>query len=258
MDARSPDLFSVRFSRHIFNRCSLHSRAAFRTNWSFTKSGRERVFRKVLAVILGHHKRGDDETSGQVEHKAGNRDARQRISQTTIAHEHQQDGTLHSQDKFPPGARCRRNFARRGTSPGPHSKRMTLEQVSAIALTFTWRELEDRFRDLQAKTKGDRFSATFIRTEWDSGAITEDWIVGGSPGSRKVLEHLASIAVRKLGLCTHRRGGPHTENELGLREWVGEEGMDKDKDFAWCPPGSVCEQGVKTGTTKSLQTERRS
>ncbi len=28
------------------------------------------------------------------------------------------------------------------------SERMTLEQVSAIALTFTWRELEDRFRDL--------------------------------------------------------------------------------------------------------------
>ena len=135
----------------------------------------------------------------------------------------------------------------------PQSERMTLEQVSAIALTFTWRELEDRFRDLQAKTKDHRFSATVIRTEWDSGATTEDWFVGGSRGSRKVLEHLASIAVRKLGYALKEGADTYWFNRV--LEWVRKEGLDKDKDFAWCPPGSVTEHG-ETGTTQSLQTER--
>jgi hypothetical protein len=135
----------------------------------------------------------------------------------------------------------------------PQSERMTLEQVSAIALTFTWRELENRFRDLQSKTKGQRFSATVIRTEWDSGATTEDWIVGGSRGSRKVLEHLASIAVRKLGYALKEGADTYWLNRV--REWVREEGLDKDNDFAWCPAGSVSEHG-ETGTTLSLQTER--
>jgi len=133
------------------------------------------------------------------------------------------------------------------------SERMTHEQVNAIALTFTWRELEDRFRDLQAKTNGQRFSATVIRTEWDSGATTEDWFVGGNRGSRKVLEHLATIAVRKLGYALKEGADTYWFNRV--REWVRKEGLDKDKDFAWCPTGSVSEHG-ETGTTQSLQTER--
>jgi hypothetical protein len=130
---------------------------------------------------------------------------------------------------------------------------MTVEQVSAIALTFTWRELEGRFRDLQAKTKDHLFSATVIRTEWDSGATTEDWFVGGSRGARKVLEHLASIAVRKLGYALNEGADTYWFNRV--LEWVRKEGLDKDKDFAWCPHGSVTEHG-ETGTTQSLQTER--
>ncbi len=133
------------------------------------------------------------------------------------------------------------------------SERMTLDQISAIALRFTWRELEERFRDLQARTKGRSFSATVIWTEWDSGATTEEWIVGGSQGLRTEFEHLASIAARKLGYALKEGADTYWLNRV--REWVQEEGLDKDKDFAWCPPGSISERG-EVGTTRSLQTER--
>lgn len=134
-----------------------------------------------------------------------------------------------------------------------HGERMPLEQVSAIALTFTWKELGDRFLALHAKTKGRRFSATVIWTEWDSGATTEDWVLGGSQGLRMEFEHLASIAVRKLGYALKEGADTFWLNRV--REWVQGVGLDKDKDFAWCPPGSVNEYG-ETGRTRSLETER--
>ena len=72
------------------------------------------------------------------------------------------------------------------------------EQVGAVASTFTWKELENRFQELQAKATGHKFSATFTRTDWESGGVSEEWIVGGTPALRKEFEHLASIAARTL------------------------------------------------------------
>ncbi len=77
--------------------------------------------------------------------------------------------------------------------------------------------------------------------------------MGGSRGSRKVLEHLASIAVRKLGYALKEGADTYWLNRV--LEWVQEEGLDKDKDFAWCPSGSVSEHG-ESGKTESLHTER--
>src|SRR5262249_41017752 len=52
---------------------------------------------------------------------------------------------------------------------------LPLQQIHAIASSFTWRELEMRFRDVQAKpTMHQRVSAEFSRTEWDSGTVTEE------------------------------------------------------------------------------------
>ncbi len=134
-----------------------------------------------------------------------------------------------------------------------HGERIPLERVGAIALTFTWKELEDRFLVLHAKTKDRRFSATVIWTEWDSSATTEDWILGGTQGLRTEFEHLASIAVRKLGYALKEGADTYWLNRV--REWVQEAGLDKDRDFAWCPAGSVVEHG-ESGTTRSLMTER--
>lgn len=136
-----------------------------------------------------------------------------------------------------------------------HSQGETLtnEQVGAAASTFTWKELEDRFQLNHAKAKGHISSATFIRTNWESGGVTEEWFMGGSRAWQKEFEHLASIAARKLG-CTQSEGA--NEFWLGLvLKWMQQAGLDKDKDMAWCPAGSVYD-GKLNGTTESLRTER--
>src|SRR5271170_1010993 len=71
-------------------------------------------------------------------------------------------------------------------------------QAGAVSSTFTWKELEIRFRQIQAPPTMQNASATFIPTE-------SEWIVGGNAAWRKQFEHLASIASRKLG-CTASEG----------------------------------------------------
>jgi hypothetical protein len=58
---------------------------------------------------------------------------------------------------------------------------LTIELVGSIASILTWRGMRNRFRRIEAKAIRQRFSATFIRMDWKSGGVSEEWIVGGSP-----------------------------------------------------------------------------
>jgi hypothetical protein len=131
---------------------------------------------------------------------------------------------------------------------------MPTAQIHSIASSFNWKELEDRFREIQAKPSGrERFRAEFTRTKWDSGSVTEEWMLRGNAVCRTEFERLASIAARKLGYEA-------SEDALrywleSLREWLSMTGLDKDGTMAWCPLGSGQDKG-SFYKTSHLHTER--
>ena len=119
---------------------------------------------------------------------------------------------------------------------------------------FTWKELEGRFLQVQARTSPrQNVHATLIQSEWDSGAIGREWIVGGNLSLRKEFESLATIAYRKLGSAPVN--SPHEAWLDQVREWMEQTGLDKDHGSVWRPAGSVKKQGA-TGTTESLYSEK--
>lgn len=126
-----------------------------------------------------------------------------------------------------------------------------IEQVGAS--TFTWKELESRFRDIQAKTTGQRVSTNFIRTEWESGDVRKEWIVSGNLALGKEFELLASVAARKLG-CTQSENVSDYWLDRVL-EWIQQEGLDKDKHVASSASGQIVVDGA-SGTTGGMYTEK--
>lgn len=125
--------------------------------------------------------------------------------------------------------------------------------VGPLSLSFTWKELEARFREIQAKTSPHQnVHAVFIRTEWDSGSVSEVWIVSGNLALRTEVEHLGSIAARKLGSTSY--DNPH-EDWLGrVRVWVQQTGLYKDRNYSWPSFGSVNENGM-IGKTETISLE---
>lgn len=138
----------------------------------------------------------------------------------------------------------------------PHSGSavMPMVQIRSIASSFNWKELENRFREIQAKPSDwERFRAEFTRTEWDSGSITEEWTMRGNAACKTEFERLASIAARKLAYEA-------SEGALKfwlerVREWLCRVGLDKDSAMAWCPTGSGHYKG-NFYTTSHLNTGR--
>jgi hypothetical protein len=131
---------------------------------------------------------------------------------------------------------------------------MPTVQIRSIASSFSWKELENRFREIEAKPSGrERFRAEFTRTEWDSGSVTEEWMMRGNALCRTEFERLASIAARKLGYKTSEDALEYWLDRL--REWLCRTGLDKDSDMAWCPTGSGHTKG-SFYTTSHLNTER--
>lgn len=125
--------------------------------------------------------------------------------------------------------------------------------VATSDSSFTWKELEMRFREIQARTSPrQNVQAVFIRTEWDSGSVDEVWIVSGDLALRKEVEHLGSIAARKLG--TTPRDNLHEDWLSRVRVWVQQTGLDKDRNYAWPSIGSVNENGM-IGKTESISLE---
>lgn len=118
---------------------------------------------------------------------------------------------------------------------------------------LNWKELELRFRDIQAKTTEQRVSTNFIRTEWESGVVNKEWIVSGNLALGKEFELLASVAARKLG-CTRSENLRDYWLDRVL-EWMQQVGLDKDKQMAWRVPGRIVVQGA-SATTDGLYTEK--
>jgi len=138
----------------------------------------------------------------------------------------------------------------------PHSSSalMPTVQIRSIASSFKWKELENRFSEIQAKPSGrERFRAEFTRTEWDSGSITEEWTMCGNAVCRTEFERLASIAARKLAYEASEDALKYWLERV--REWLRRTGLDKDSDMAWCPTGSGHIKG-SFYTTSHLNTER--
>ena len=129
---------------------------------------------------------------------------------------------------------------------------LTIERVREIASTFTWKDLQSRFQEFQTKI-GRTFSVTFTRTEWESGDVSEQWIMGGDPATQKEFENLASVAARKLGYTSSKDANDYWLNQV--REWMKRERLDKDKRLAWLPTGAVNHHGA-IGTTQDLYTEK--
>jgi hypothetical protein len=131
---------------------------------------------------------------------------------------------------------------------------LPMKQVYAAASSFSWKELEHRFRQIQAKPQLDqRVLAEFTRTEWDSGDITEEWTLRGNSVCRTEFERFASIAARKLGYA-----GAEDAVKFWLertREWLHRTGLDRDRDVAWCPSGDGETKG-KFYKTSHLNSER--
>jgi hypothetical protein len=127
-------------------------------------------------------------------------------------------------------------------------------QIRSIATSFNWKELENRFREIQAKPSvREPFRAEFTRTEWDSGSITEEWTMRGNAVCRTEFERLASIAARKLAYEASEDALRYWLERV--REWLCRTGLDKDSNMAWCPTGNGHFQG-NFYTTSHLNTER--
>jgi len=134
-----------------------------------------------------------------------------------------------------------------------NNDQLTTAQLGAIASSLTWKELEIRFRDIEDEPIRRRLTADYIRTEWDSGRVTEEWIISGNPVRQTDFEQLILIAVRKLGCTASADANKHWLDRV--REWMQERRLDKDPDMAWLPTGMTREYG-ETGTTQGLRTER--
>lgn len=137
--------------------------------------------------------------------------------------------------------------------PPSHGETLTIDRVGGATSTFTWKELENRFLSIHADASGQRFSTHFIRTVWESGDVSEEWIVGGTPALREKFENLASISARKLGYAQSE--GAHEYWLNRVREWMQQAGLDKDKNMARLSTGNVFQCGLN-GTTQGLLTEK--
>ena len=133
------------------------------------------------------------------------------------------------------------------------TKPPTIERTDMAASNFTWRELEVRFRDLQAKmSPRQNVRAELHRTTWDSGSVNEEWEIHGPAALRSEFVGLALIASRKLGYPPYEDG---YKNWLGrLWKWAKQAGLDKERQLAWCPTGSGS-GGGSDYTVKYLFTE---
>lgn len=131
----------------------------------------------------------------------------------------------------------RRSEALAEAVPDSSGELLSMKQICAVASSFTWRELESRFREIQSKqTASDKVSAELTRAEWDSGPITEEWGIRGDSVCRTEFERLASIAARKLGYAGRDEAANYWLRRV--LESLQRAGLDKDKSVAWCPTGS--------------------
>jgi len=69
-----------------------------------------------------------------------------------------------------------------------------------MSADLMWKELEHRFRELQAEMTADGLMAWYARFCWDDGLTEEQWVYrGGGDRNQKRFESLATAGARKLG-----------------------------------------------------------
>jgi hypothetical protein len=69
-----------------------------------------------------------------------------------------------------------------------------------MSADLTWKELEHRFRELQAEMTADGLMAWYTRFCWDDGPTEEQWLYrGGGARNQKRFESLATAGATKLG-----------------------------------------------------------
>lgn len=143
--------------------------------------------------------------------------------------------------------------ASRFGSPQAAAPTMAGPVVETFDSSFTWKELERRFREIQSRTSPDQnVTSVFFRTEWDSGSVEEEWVSSGNVALRKDVEYLGSIAARKLG--TAPGNDPHKDWLDRIRVWVQQTGLDEDRNYSWPSFGSVTQNGM-IGKTESMSLE---
>lgn len=148
-------------------------------------------------------------------------------------------------------ARLERERGQKSQAPAPL---IQPSHVEGLGPAFTWRDLEARFLGIEKRNEPPKnVHAVFIRTEWTSGSIDEDWTLSGNMALRTEFENLCTIAARKLGLTSV----DHLyENWLGhVRDWTRHAGLDKDRNYVWHSTGTVTENGAN-GTTQGWSSER--
>jgi len=125
-----------------------------------------------------------------------------------------------------------------------------LVPASAPVSTFSWKELETRFRDNQAKTTPSQdVFASWTRTEGSAGFVKEEWELRGPAFWWSEFVELASIAAQKLGNAPGENAYKNWLEQLG--KWMQKRGLDRDKNVGWCPDGSESK-----GTTRHMFTQK--
>jgi hypothetical protein len=113
----------------------------------------------------------------------------------------------------------------------------SIEQTQEVASNFTWKELETRFRDVQARTTSSQdVFASWTRTERNTGFIEEEWELRGPAYWWSEFVELASIAAQKLGYAPDENAVKYWLGQVG--KWMQKRGLEKDKNVGWCPDGS--------------------
>jgi len=131
---------------------------------------------------------------------------------------------------------------------------LSMQKVGAVTSSFTWKELERRFMEIQTKPTVPRsVSAEFTRTEWDAGSVTEEWRLCGDAVCRAEFERVASVAARKLGYAGREDAVDYWLERV--RNWLQRTGLDKDRNVTWCPTGSG-QENSQTYKTAYMVMER--
>jgi hypothetical protein len=114
-----------------------------------------------------------------------------------------------------------------------------------MSADLTWKDLEHRFRELQAEMTANCLVAWYTRFCWDDGPTEEQWSYqGGGERNQRRFESLASAGARKLGFTDNA----NADNGwlARVREYLGAKVTSK---------GTQIENG-RTATSEAVRIDR--
>ncbi len=159
-----------------------------------------------------------------------------------------QRATGRAPDRYPEAGAAK---ASKGFNHGhPRPSKGLSAQGGLITDSFSWKELEQRFRDLQAQMGRNGLGAWRTTTRWEDGTTEVNWTLQGSKEyeSHLSFQILATIGAQKLGFNRTERTHECWLNTL--LEWVNTEGSLGER-FT----GQTTNSG-RTGKTSTLELDR--